>query len=56
MKGSKRNRWKVDEVKLGRSKLRKVWNRKVRHSKDISDYSGYRKIARESKDVYNYIT
>lgn len=47
-KGSKRDRWYKDGIKISRKCFKKIWNRKVRKNKDDMSNGEYKKIAAES--------
>lgn len=48
MKGSKRDRWLKDGLKVSRRWHKKLWNRRVRHSRVLKDGSYYKRLAGES--------
>lgn len=45
MKGSKRNRWLKDGVKMSRRLNKKMWVRKARRTKDLHSGSYYKRLA-----------
>lgn len=48
MKGSKRDRWLKDGIKVSRHWYKKMWNRRARHNKNLRDGSFYKRLAKES--------
>ncbi len=48
MKGSKRDRWFKDGLKVSRRWYKKLWNRRVRHSRFSKDGGYYKRLAGES--------
>ena len=45
MKGSKRNRWLKDGIKVSRRFHKKTWVRKARHAKDLRSGGFYKRLA-----------
>ena len=48
MKGSKRDRWLKDGLKVSRRWYKKMWNRRTRHNGNLRDGSFYKRLAKES--------
>ena len=47
-KGSRRNRWLKDGERVSRKWYKRMWNRRVRHCKDLGAGSHYKRLAGES--------
>jgi len=54
MKGSKKDRWLKDGIKESKKHYKKLWNRRVRHSKEELANNEYRKLG--SQEMYNYVS
>lgn len=53
VKGSKKDRWLKDGIKESKKHYKKLWNRRVRHTKETLANNEYRKLG--SAEMYNYV-
>lgn len=44
-KGNKRFEWLAQGIKASKKKYKKLWNKKVRRTKNLSDHCFYKKLA-----------
>ena len=51
MKGSKRNRWLKDGLKVSRHWYKKMWNRRARHCETTYAHCDYKRLASVSQLV-----
>lgn len=47
-KGSKYKSWLKEGIKVSKKLYKKLWNRKVRHAKNLVSGSMYKKLAKDS--------